>query len=128
GTRHGVRRTEGRGMNLSEQVVSVVVPLQDDAAYVADFVRETLAAVRRETALYEIILVDDGSRDATAGIIQELQRAHAGLRLLRLSRRFGPDIAAVAGLDAAVGDVVVVLRPDSDPPAVIRAVLEQVRS
>jgi glycosyltransferase involved in cell wall biosynthesis len=71
-----------------------------------------------------VILVDDGSTDDTAAVALRLARERPGVRLIRLSRRFGADVATMAGLDSAVGDMVVVMRPDSDPPAEVPRLLK----
>src|SRR5205085_1421814 len=56
-----------------------------------------------------------------------LVQEHCGLRVVRLTRPFGWDIAVRAGLDTAIGDFVAVLRADSDPPEAIRSLLEHAR-
>jgi glycosyltransferase involved in cell wall biosynthesis len=103
----------------SDIFVSVVAPLYDDAAHVAAFIRETEAVLLGHYAEYEIILVDDGSRDDTRRIVESLLQQHRCLRLLRLSRRFGVEIAVAAGLETAIGDFVVTMQPAVDPPGMI---------
>ncbi len=105
--------------------VSVVVPLRDEAAVLEPFAREVLAVLRRECRHFEVVLVDDWSGDATAAAARRLARAHPEVRLVRLSRRFGPDVAILAGLETSIGDVVVVLRADSDPPREIPPLLKR---
>jgi dolichol-phosphate mannosyltransferase len=68
----------------------------------------------------EAILVDDGSRDHTYEVMLEGAREEPRLRLIRLSRNFGHQIALTAGVDLAAGDAVIVLDADlQDPPEVI---------
>jgi glycosyltransferase involved in cell wall biosynthesis len=110
-------------MSRTDQVVSVVAPLHNDAACLEAFVGETLAVLPGQFRIFELILVDDGSTDATAAIAERLARTQPGVRLIRLSRRFGNDVAVIAGLESSVGDVVVVMRPDVDPPADIGALV-----
>jgi dolichol-phosphate mannosyltransferase len=75
---------------------------------------------------YEIVCVDDGSRDATREKLLAAARIDTHLRVLALSRNFGHQIAATAGLDAARGDAVVLMDGDlQDPPELIAAFLEQ---
>jgi glycosyltransferase involved in cell wall biosynthesis len=111
-------------MNPIDPLVSVAVPLHNDAAHLGPFVEELLEVLAGVTSLYEVILVDDGSADDTAAVALRLARERSGVRLIRLSRRFGADIATMAGLDSAVGDVVVVMRPDSDSPTEIPRLLK----
>ena len=99
--------------------VSVVVPIENGAGYVADFVRDCLAVLRTNYRDAELIIVDDASTDATAATVDELLAGSPEVRLVRLARRFGPDVATVAGLDSAIGDTIVIMRADRDPPGEI---------
>lgn len=70
---------------------------------------------------YEIILVDDGSRDRTASIVRELCKTDRTVKLLEFSRNFGHQIAVTAGMDHASGRAVVLIDADlQDPPEVIK--------
>lgn len=107
--------------------VSVVAPLRDDATIVAAFMADVMAELRANYANYELVLVDDGSRDATAALVTAELRQYECVRLIRLSRAFGEETAIAAGLDAVIGDVVVVLLPNSDPPELIPQFVAEVR-
>jgi len=108
--------------------VSVVAPLHDDADIAEPFVREVVAVLKRHYDNYELVLVDDGSTDTTREIVAAVLRDEPCIRLLRLSRRFGRDVAISAGLDTVIGDFVVVLLPESDPPELIPRVVESCRA
>ena len=108
--------------------VSVVAPLHDDADIVAAFVGEVVALLKSRYDNYELVLVDDGSTDATWDVASAILRDEPCIRLLRLSRRFGRDVAISAGLDTVIGDFVVVLLPESDPPELIPQVVEMCRA
>jgi glycosyltransferase involved in cell wall biosynthesis len=112
---------------IANYFVSVVVPLHDDADILPGFAEEIVAAVRGQWQNYEIVFVDDGSRDGTMAVMTGLLQKHECLRYLRLSRRFGVEIAVSAGLDTVIGDVVVVLQPEADPPQSIRQLVEEAR-
>jgi glycosyltransferase involved in cell wall biosynthesis len=78
---------------------------------------------------YEVICVVDGSRDATREKLVAAARIDPHLRVLSLSRNFGHQIAATAGLDAARGDAVVLMDGDlQDPPELIAQFLERYRA
>jgi hypothetical protein len=109
-----------------DTLVSVVAPLQDDGAVLRAFVVEVLDVLRAHYAHYELVLVDDASTDGTTGVVEGLLRTCPCLRLIRLSRRFGADVAITAGLDAAIGDFVAVMKPSSDPPGEIPAMVRAV--
>ncbi|MEO8348788.1 MAG: glycosyltransferase family 2 protein, partial [Acidobacteriota bacterium] len=69
---------------------------------------------------YEVLYVDDGSRDGTLFVLRGIQRSDPRVRVVALSRNFGHQVAISAGLDAARGDAVVVIDADlQDPPELI---------
>lgn len=106
-------------MTASALFVSVVCRLRDDAAIVEPLLSGLSQVLRAHYENYEIVLVDDGSTDGTPARVKELLSRFDCVRLLRLSRRFGLDIALTAGLESAIGDYVVTLSPATDPPALI---------
>jgi hypothetical protein len=103
----------------TDAIVSVVAYACDDAEVLETFVPAAADVLCRHFAHYELILVDDHSADATPVVADGLLARHAGLRYIRLARRCGEEVAATAGLEAAVGDVVVVMRARLDPSAEI---------
>jgi dolichol-phosphate mannosyltransferase len=114
---------------MNESLVSVVAPLEGDTPDVVQaFVEETVAVLRGVVTHYEIILVDDGAAEATVTRVRSLLERYDFVRFLRLSRHFGEETAITAGLDAAIGDYVIVMLPNMDPPALIPEFLERARS
>lgn len=110
-------------MAYAEPFVSVVAPLHDEAAHLEESVACLVDVLARNYVNYEVILVDDCSADETAWLAEKLLHRHACLRLIRLSRRFGTDIAITAGLESVIGDYVVVLDLRHDPPTEIPALV-----
>ena len=108
-----------------DRFVSVIAPLHDDADIIAAFIRETIPVLRKHYTNYELVLVDDGSLDKTVDIITSLLTEYEGIRLLRLSREFGEEIAISAGLDSVIGDFSVVMIPHMDPPEVIPELVQR---
>ena len=111
----------------SDVFVSVVAPLRNDAAIVRPFVREVMEVLRRSYANYELVLVDDGSHDDTISAVQEMLAEHECVRLVQLSREFGEEMAIAAGLDTVIGDFVVVMMPNQDPPGLIPEMVQRSR-
>jgi len=113
---------------MNESLISVVAPLEGDTTEaVVAFVEETVGVLRKLVTHYEIILVDDGvPADTVAGVRALLER-HDFVRFLRLSRHFGEETAIAAGLDVAIGDYVIVMLPNMDPPALIPEFFERAR-
>jgi dolichol-phosphate mannosyltransferase len=100
-------------------VLSVVSPIYNERESVDELVRR-LTLVLSELGDYEIVLVDDGSTDGSWAALCTLAAGDGHVRLLRLSRNFGHQIALTAGLDAARGVAVVLIDGDlQDPPEVI---------
>lgn len=106
-----------------DRFVSVVAPLRNDVDIVQDYVRETLDVLRAHYTNFELVLVDDDSTDGTVEAVSALLGEYEGIRLLRLSREFGEEIAIAAGLDTVIGDYTVVMLPYMDPPDEIPALV-----
>ena len=101
----------------STSFVSVVALVDDDAERLPSFVQETLGVLAATTADYELILIDDGGPRAASIACDRVLEEHECVRMIRLSRRFGADIAVTAGLDSAIGDLTIVMAVATDPPA-----------
>ena len=100
--------------------LSVVVPCRNEEATLPDLHRRLSAVLPTVADDYEIILVDDGSTDGTLPLMQRLAAADRHVRYVALTRNFGQQIAATAGLDRARGDCVVLMDADGqDPPECI---------
>lgn len=108
------------------QTISVIVPCYNEAKGVATF-HGRLAAVLARTGLdWEVVYVNDGSRDETLTALLALHKTDDRVNVVNLSRNFGKEIAMTAGLDAAAGDLVVVIDADlQDPPEVIEELLAE---
>jgi glycosyltransferase involved in cell wall biosynthesis len=114
---------------LTESLISIVAPLEGEGGDAVEaFVEETIAQLRAMVSHYEIILVDDGTDDDTRGRVKALLARYDFVRFLRLSRHFGEETAIAAGLDASIGDYVIVMLPNMDPPTLIPQFFERVRS
>jgi polyisoprenyl-phosphate glycosyltransferase len=101
-------------------LLSVVVPVFNEADGLAHFHARLKASLEKIPSPYEIIYVDDGSRDASRTVLADLRDGDATVGLINLSRNFGKEAAMTAGLDHARGDAVVVIDADlQDPPELI---------
>lgn len=102
-------------MKCEDTFVSVVAPLHSGFA-TRNFVASLSALLSSHYRQYEIVLVDDGCDDTTASEAIKLLDEFRFVRLIRLTRRFGFEMALLAGLESVIGDMVVVMRPGYDPP------------
>ena len=110
-------------------LLSVVAPCFNEEAVLRETHRRLVATLEAVPDLdFELVYIDDGSRDATLNVLRELQHADARVRVLALSRNFGQQMAVTAGLAEAAGDAVVVIDADlQDPPEVIPQMLDRWR-
>ena len=100
--------------------VSVVVPLYNEEAVIGESYRRLSETMKQSGESYELIFINDGSRDNTWPMAVELAKKDPCLKLINFSRNFGHQTAITAGMDAASGDAIVVIDADlQDPPAVI---------
>src|ERR687888_390139 len=107
--------------------VSVVVTVFDEEASIDELYRRTAAALDALGRPYEIVFVDDGSRDGTFARIERLHQRDSRVRGVRFKRNFGQHPAMHAGLARARGEVVVTMDGDlqndpADLPKLIAAV------
>ncbi len=108
--------------------VSVVAPAYNEEALVAEFVTRCDRALREAGCDYEIVVVDDGSKDNTFLKLLDLRQSYPALKVVRLSRNFGQEPAVHAGLQHATGDAVIVMDADlQDPPELIPELLRRWR-
>jgi dolichol-phosphate mannosyltransferase len=109
-------------------MLSVVAPAYDEAGVLPSFIVRLAAVLDTVGEEWELVLVDDGSRDGTWGAIEAAARADSRVRGIRLSRNFGHQLALTAGLSVARGDGVITMDSDlQHPPEAIPALLAAAR-
>ena len=110
------------------QSISVVVPIYNDQEVIAELHRRLRPVLEAITDSYEIILVDDGSRDHSWEEMIQVRKANEHVRVVRLSRNFGQQSAIAAGLSLTSNDLIVLMDSDlqdrpEDIPTLIDALL-----
>ena len=122
----GVAETQRAGDPAQERtlrLLSVVTPVLDEEAVIRAF-HERLSAALAEVP-FELVVVDDGSTDATPDLLAALAAEDDRVQVITLSRNFGHQAALTAGLDHATGDAVVMIDADlQDPPETIPDLLD----
>lgn len=108
-------------MSAPAPSVTIVIPMFNEAVVLPELFQRLTAMLNHEPGVqWEVLLVDDGSQDASAALVMERSRIDARFRLLQLSRNFGFQAALAAGISHATGDAVVTMDADlQDPPEVI---------
>ncbi|MCE1191901.1 MAG: glycosyltransferase family 2 protein [Acidovorax sp.] len=109
--------------------ISVVIPVYCEAAGIRVTLREVEKYLSQCASTWEIVVVDDGSKDSTWDEITTLSAGMPGLRGLRLSRNFGKEAAVSAGLAAARGRAVVLMDGDMQhPPSLLPTLVQTWRT
>lgn len=107
-------------MESSHPTLSIVVPLYNEEGNVAPLFARIEPVLARLPESHEIVIVNDGSDDATAQRVREQMRKGNKVVLVNLSRNFGHQLAATAGIETASGDAVILMDGDlQDPPELI---------
>lgn len=102
-------------MNSNDELISLVVPLFNESAGLEMF-NESLREVLDKHYNYEVIYCDDGSSDKTTQIVKNLCKNNPKIKLLRLSKNFGKEIATTAGIHHANGAAILTLDADGQHP------------
>ncbi|GFK95732.1 Dodecaprenyl-phosphate galacturonate synthase [Fundidesulfovibrio magnetotacticus] len=102
---------------MPNRSLSIIIPLFNEEDNVLPLHARLLPVLHAMGHVYEIILVDDGSTDATAQRLHEIAQADSRVRVIHLRRNFGQTAAMMAGIDAATGDILIPMDGDlqNDP-------------
>jgi glycosyltransferase involved in cell wall biosynthesis len=103
-------------MRSPEPVLSVVVPFYNEAASLPQFYHDLSAVMHGFGQAYEIIFINDGSRDTSLALLTDLAKDDHAVRILSLTRNFGKEVATTAGIHAAKGQAVLTLDADGQHP------------
>jgi len=102
--------------------LSVIIPARDESGCVTATVNSVLSALRREGIPREIVVVDDGSTDGTAELVEQLARRSPDILLVRNNGRHGYGMVVRMGIEHSTGDAVAVFMADAsdDPSDLVR--------
>ena len=105
---------------VEDPLITLIVPVFNEEAAIGPFL-QTVTPILAETGCrFEILFVNDGSRDNSLGVLRAAKAANPAIAILSLSRNFGKEAAMTAGLDHAKGDAVILIDVDlQDPPELI---------
>ncbi len=99
------------------ELLSLIVPVYYEEECIEQFILETCQELDRNAIAYEIVFIDDGSRDRTVELIKTAAAHNPRLRLVELSYNHGKNAALTAGFEHAQGDYLLMMDPDlQDPP------------
>lgn len=103
---------------MDSMEISVVVPLYNEAPNIDQLFKRLLSVLDRLNLTYEIICIDDGSRDNTLTNLIDYHQRYPEIKVIELSRNFGKEIALTAGLDYARGKAVIPIDGDLQDPRI----------
>jgi len=107
-------------------IISVVVPMYNEQEVINTTHERLMGVMQGMNTPFEVIYVNDGSRDGTLGIVSAWAKADARVRLVDFSRNFGHQAAVTCGLSFAHGDAIVIIDADlQDPPELIPTMFER---
>ena len=109
------------------KLVSIVVPFYNEEPMAPHFFSKLFEVLNGlKQYQFEIVAVNDGSKDNTLNILKDIQQEHKEIRIVNLSRNFGHEPAVAAGLNVSKGDAIIPMDADlQDPPEVIPLLLEK---
>jgi glycosyltransferase involved in cell wall biosynthesis len=114
-----------RAVTLGDIRLAVVIPCYNEREVLPETHRRLLAVLEKISLPFEMVYVDDGSRDNTLEILRRFRATDDRIRVVGLSRNFGHQMAISAGLRYANGDAVVIVDADlQDPPEMIPDMVE----
>lgn len=111
--------------------ISIIVPCYNEEDVLKMFYTELMQVINdlKSNYLYEIIFINDGSKDKTLNILKELRKENNNIKIISFTRNFGKEAAIYAGLSNSVGDLVVLIDADlQHPPKVIHTMLEEINN
>lgn len=115
--------------DVNQKFFSVIVPVYNDEQVINELIIRLRPAMLKLAARFEIILIDDGSRDRSWAVINELCAAHDEITGIKLARNFGQQGAIKAGLDHSSGDYIVIMDSDlQDRPEDIHKLIESLEA
>lgn len=111
---------------MNSQMVSIVIPIYNEAPNVVPLYEKLTSIIRKLPQRFELIFVDDGSRDGSAKKLRAVAKRDKNARVLELARNFGKEIAVTAGIHAAKGDAAVIMDADlQHPPELLPQFLDE---
>ena len=108
-------------------MLSVVIPIYNEEGLINNLVEQTNSALKTIDTDFEIIFVDDGSKDKSLQLLLDCKKKYSSIKVLSLSRNFGHQAAFTAGLEHAKGDIVCMMDGDlQDPPELFKEMYRKI--
>ncbi len=108
-----------------EYFISVVAVIRNDSDIITNFVYDTISVLKKNYENYELLIIDNDSKDNTSKIMDSILEKEECIRYIKLSKRHELEVAFSAGLDIVIGDVIITLEPQCDPSRLIPVFVEK---
>lgn len=106
--------------------LTIVVPCYNEEKVLPEFVSRSISVIKNLKKSFEMILINDGSKDSTGEVARSLADKHPEIKVINFSRNFGHQSAVTAGIDHAKGRAVILIDADlQDPPEVITEMVQK---
>lgn len=110
-------------------LLTIITPCYNEEETVGYFYDEVNKALKKMDVDYEILFINDGSKDDTLNKCIELKKKDEKIKIINFSRNFGKEAAMLAGLKASKGDYVVIMDTDlQDPPSLLPEMMTYVKN
>lgn len=106
-------------------LISVTTVIRNTEDIIESVIAEIIQELHNKFEYYEILIIDNGSTDGSVSVIRQLQEKVPHIRLLVLSRQYDKEIAFAAALDNSIGDYVVLMDSECDPPTLLPALISE---
>ncbi len=117
---------------MARPELSLIIPIFNEEAVIPELnrrLREVMATLESDVKSWEVVFIDDGSKDKSLAMLKEMSASEPRFKVLSFSRNFGHQLAITAGIDKAAGDAVVIIDADlQDPPEVIKEMIARWRT
>ena len=105
---------------MTQKTLSVIISVNNESEMIQKNIERVTTILKNSKINYELILIDDGSKDSSWSKIKDSAQMIPGIKAIKLSRNFGKESALCAGLDLATGDCCVCIDADMQhPPEII---------
>jgi glycosyltransferase involved in cell wall biosynthesis len=116
---------------MARPELSLIIPIFNEEQVIPELsrrLREVMGKLETVVRSWEVVFIDDGSKDKSLPMLRELAASEPRFKVLSFSRNFGHQLAITAGVDYAEGDAVVVMDADlQDPPEVVQEMIARWR-
>lgn len=117
---------------MSRPELSLIIPIFNEEEVLPELhrrLREVMADLEQSVRSWEVVFVNDGSKDRSLSMLKEIAASEARFKVISFSRNFGHQVAITAGIDHAEGDAVVIIDADlQDPPEVVKEMIAKWRT